>query len=404
MACVFDGIKVLDFGWILVGPQISGYLARHGATIVKVEALNRPDSVRLSAPFKDRMPGQNRSGYFAGLNPNKYGMTLNLKHPKGLEVAKKLVAWADIVTENFAPGVMEGWGLDYEGLKKIKPDIIMIRSSNQGQTGPQAHRRGFGILLASQVGFNAVTGWPDRGPNTSYLGYTDFIAPRFAAAAVSAALIHRKRTGKGQCLDVSQAETALHFLAPVILDYTVNQHREWERAGNASPYSAPHGAYPCQGEDSWCAISVTTDEEWRAFCRAIGNPAWTQRPEFATLIGRKKNEDELNELVGRWTVDHTSREVMMLLQGAGVSAGVVQNTKDLLEDPQLKLRDYVWYLEHDELGQYPHMGPYIKLSRTPAQPRMPAPNLGQHTELVCREFLGMPDEEFTQLLVEGVFD
>jgi len=403
MAGIFEGLKILDFGWILVGPYNTGYLARNGATVVKVEAMKRPDSVRLSAPFKDGKPGVNRSGFFAGLNVNKYSMTLNLNHPKGIDLAKRLVAWADVVSENFAPGVMKRWGLGYDDLKKVKPDIILLSCSNQGQTGPQAKRRGFGILLASQAGFNSMTGWSDRGPSTSYTGYTDFIAPRFAITALIAALIHRRKTGKGQWLDLSQLETALQFLAPVILDYTVNG-REGKRTGNSSPCAAPHGAYPCKGEDRWCAISVSTDKEWLSFCSAIGNPEWPEQSRFATLWARKRNEKELNEWVTQWTMEHTAENVMNLLQKAGVPAGVVQNTKDLLEDPQLKSRDYVWWLEHDELGLYPHLGPYIRLSKTPAEPRTPSPCLGQHTEYVCCEFLRMPDEEFAELVADGVFD
>jgi len=398
----FNGLKVLEFAWVVAGPFLSSYFARHGATVVKVESPTQPDMMRLAAPYKDGVPGLNRSGAYAFINVNKYHMTLNLNHPKGLELARKLVAWADIVSENFTPGRMEQWGLGYEDLKKIKPDIILIRSSNQGQTGPQAARRGFGILLTSQAGFNAITGWQDRGPSSSYFGYTDFIAPRFAATALIAALIYRRRTGKGLCLDMSQLEASQYFLAPLILDYTVHG-RDPRPAGNSCPNAAPHGAYRCKGEDRWCAISVSTDGEWKAFCAAMGHPEWTQEPRFATLLSRKQHEAELNRRVEEWTTNLTAEEVMDLLQEAGVPAGVIKSTKDLLEDPQLNHRNHVWWLEHKEIGPFPHLGASMVFSKTPAEPKMPSPLFGEHNEHVCLEFLGIPKTEFDALLAEGVF-
>jgi benzylsuccinate CoA-transferase BbsF subunit len=403
MKNVFDGLKVLEFAWILAGPLTSGYLAAHGATIVRIESMQQPDMLRTSPPFKDGIPGINRSGGYGGVNANKYSMALDLNNPASMPVVKRLVEWADIVSENYSPGRMEKWGLGYDELKKIKPDIIMIRNSNQGQTGPHASRRGFGILLTSQIGFNSVTGWPDRGPNSSYIGYTDFIAPRFAATALIAALLHRKKTGHGQCLDISQSEAALQFMSPVFLDYCVNGRKEG-RTGNASPYAAPHAAYRCRGDDRWCAISVSSDQEWESFCNVIQHPEWTLDPKFSTLRMRKQNEDELNQLVEQWSVNIEAEQVMRLMQSAGVPAGVVQNGRDLFNDPQLKSRTHTWNMEHEELGNYPFSALSIKLSKTPQEARMPSPCLGQHTQMVCQEFLGMSDEEFVELLNKGVFE
>lgn len=403
MINIFDGIKILDFSWILAGPLTVRYFSSHGATVIKVESITQPDMLRTSAPFKDGKPGLNRSGAFASINYNKYSFNLNLNNPKALPIAHKLVQWADIVSENFAPGRMEKWGLGYEDLKKIKPDIIMLRNSNQGQTGPHATRRGFGILLTSQLGFNSVTGWPDRGPNTSYLGYTDFIAPHFAAVALIAALIRRKKTGEGQCIDISQAEASIHFLSPVYLDYKVNGNKA-QRMGNASPYAVPHGAFPSWGEDRWVAISVSSDSEWESFCDVMGNPPWSSRDEFSTLAGRKRHEDELNERISQWTVTLKAEEAMLLLQGAGVPAGVVEDTRDIFEDAQLRSRDCVKWMQTDEMGLYPYVGPSVCFSETPADIHIPAPNFGEHTQMICQDILGISDEEFVELINEGVLE
>ena len=397
---VFEGVKVADFAWILAGPLVSRGLAAYGATVVRIESSLNPDGLRTSTPYKDGIPGINRSGQFAFRNPNKYSMTINLNHPKGMEVAKRLIAWSDIVSENFTPGRMEQWGLGYEDIKKIKPDIIMIRSSINGQTGPWTNRRGYGILAASEGGYSGITGWSDRWPCPHYFGYGDLVAPRFCLTAVAAALLYRRRTGKGLCIDQAQTEAQLTFMVPAILDYTTNG-RKATRIGNACDYAAPHAAYRCQGDDRWCVIGVFSDEQWEAFCKVLDNTDWIKDPRFATLLSRKKNEDDLNRLVEAWTISHTAVEVMNLMQEARVPAGITQSNKEVLEDPQLNSRNHVWWLEHPEIGPIPHMGSSFVLSRTPAQSRMPAPCLGEHTEYVCREFLKMPDEEFLSLLQEG---
>jgi len=365
--------------------------------------MRRLDINRAAAPYKDNIPGINRSGVWAAYNSNKLGMSLNLSHPKGIEVAKRLVAWSDVVGENFVPGVMERWGLDYGELKKVKSDIIMYSSSNLGQTGPLASQPGYGGQLVAYAGISHLTGWPDRMSVDPYGAYTDFIAPRFLVAAVLAAVDYRRRTGKGQFLDLSQIEVGIHYIAPVILDYTVNKRIE-TRDGNRCPYAAPHGAYPCQGNDRWCAIGVFSDEEWNALCQVMGNLEWTKEARFATLLGRKENEEELNESLGEWTRGFTAEEVMEKLQAAGVPAGVVKNAADIQDDPQLAHRHYYWQLEHPEIGMHYYEGPGFALSKTPAEIRMPAPLLGQHTEYVCREILGMSDEEFVDLSNQGVFE
>lgn len=397
-----EDLKIADFGWAIAAPVICWYLAAHGATVVRVESSTRPDVYRVSAPYKDRKPGLNRAGFFAYPNVNKLSIALNLNLPKGIEIAKKIVAWADVVIDNFRVGPMEKWGLGYEDLREIKPSIIMLRTTNQGLTGPHHTHPGWGWQLVGLSGISNLSGWPDREPLSFGMPYTDVIAPRFGVAALMAALAYRNKTGKGQLIDLSQLETAIQFIAPTMLNYFVNKE-EGKRIGNSSPFATPHGVYRCRGEDRWCAISVLNDEEWQGFCKVIGDPAWTKDEKFRLLLNRKKNEEELNRLVEEWTIQHTAEEVMALMQAGGVPAGVVKNAKDVFEDPQLNQRDYFWTLDHSEMGPFAHLGQPFGLSETPARPLMPAPCLGEHNEYVCTKLLGLSDEEFVELLAEGVF-
>ena len=402
MTTPFEGIKVADFTWWIAGPLTTKTLADYGATVVRIESAQRPGGLRITMPYKDNKPGVNRSGFYAYWNANKYSISLDLGHPQGREIAKKLVSWADITAENFNPGVMENWGLGYEDLKKIRPDAIMLRTSNQGQTGPFSRLGGLGLQLNALAGFVNFTGWADRDPLSFMFAYPDYFVPHFAIATLVAALEYRRRTGKGQMIDLSQSEVSLQFLGPYLLECEANGE-ESTRSGNQHPYAAPHNAYPCQGDDSWCAIAVFSDEDWENFCDVIGNPAWTKDAKFATFYNRKKNEEELDKLIGEWTINHTALETMELMQEVGVAAGMVKKGEDIYQDPQLQEVNLFWVLKHKEIGDFPHMGQPSRLSKTPAQPRMPTPCLGEHTEYVCKELLGISDTEFDQLLISGAF-
>jgi benzylsuccinate CoA-transferase BbsF subunit len=401
---VFSGLKVLAFAWAVVGPLTTKFFADHGATVVRIETSHRPCTMRSSAPYKDNKPGLNRGGYFTYYNANILSFALNMNHPRAAALIRKLVAWSDVFFENYTPGVIEKWGLAYESLKKIKPDIIMLRQSGYGSWGPYKNLPAFGMVLVPIVGLPNFIGWPGKEPlPVGVSAYTDCISPRFAAAALIAALDHRNKTGEGQLLDVSQFEAAISFILPGLLEYE-STGREPERIGNSSPHAAPHGVFPCKGDDRWCAIAVATDGEWQNFCRAIGRPEYSKDPRFKTLADRKNNENELNRLVRDWTVNLTPEEVMSRLQTAGVPAGVVSNTADVFHDPQLARRNIFWPMRHTEMGDYTHLGQSFQLSETPARPYSPAPLLGEHTEQVCTEMLGMSDEEFVELMQAGVFE
>jgi benzylsuccinate CoA-transferase BbsF subunit len=398
-----EGVKVADFCWALAGPLSTKVLADHGAEVIKIEGGNqRIDNQRVTMPFKDDIFGVDRAAVFNPHNTSKRSVAMNLAHPKGVELAKKLVAWADIVTENFAGGAMDRMGLGYEELQKVNPNIIMLSTSVQGQTGPHAGLSGFGPHLAAMSGLQHITGWPDR-PATDIEVYTDFITSRFVVPSLIAALLYRRRTGKGQYIDASQYEMALQFMTPLILDKIVN-NRVAGRMGNRHPDAAPHAAYRCRGEDRWCAISVFTDEEWTGFCEVIANPAWTRDSKFQTLAGRQANEDELNSFVETWTNEHTAEEVMERMQAAGVAAGVLKTIEDLMEyDPQLAHRHHYWKLDHPEIGEYVAWGPPYKLSKSPAELRS-APLLGEHNEFAMKDILGMTDEEVVELIIDEVLE
>ena len=393
-----EGLKVADFTWVAAAPFAMKYLADHGATVVRVESMTRPDIFRVEPPFKDNKPGINRSGWYASYNPGKYSLSLDLKNPKGVEVARKLVMWADLMAENFTPGVMEKLGLDYLSVSKLKPDIIYFSSSGMGITGPSARHSRYGNHISSQAGITHVTGWPDRDGVMPHGGYTDVTTPAFAVVAIMAALEYRRRTGRGQHVDMSQLEVGAQFLIPLFIESEING-REWGRVGNKDPNACPHGVYPCMGPDRWCAIAVFNDEQWNALQRTMGNPSWAGEDRFATLIERKRNEDKLDHLISCWTSQYDAGQLMEQLQRLGVPAGVVQTTKDLFGDPQLRHRNHYVRLHHPEIGEHSYEAPAFTLSKTPGKPRSPAPCLGQHNDLVLKEFLEMTDEEIKELVV-----
>lgn len=395
---VFSDLKIAAFSWAMVGPLTLKFFADYGATVVRVETSRRPCVTRTSAPFKDNVPGINRSGYFNHFSANMMSVSLDMKSPGGLQVARELVAWSDVVMENFTPGVMDAWGLGYEELERIRPGIILVRQNGFGTEGPYRNLAAFGMILAAVAGIPNYIGWPDGGPLPVGVGaYTDCISPRFASAALIAALEYRDRTGAGQLIDLAQFETALYYLLPGILDTAANG-REPVRSGNAVAYAAPHNVYPCKGEERWCTIAVTGDTEWRALCRAVGRPELADDPRFDTLEHRKENEAALDAALGEWTAGRSPEEVMTVLQSAGVAAGIVSNAADVFEDPQLRLRGLFWPMQHSEMGEFTHLGASMVLGKTPAQAAAPSPCLGEHTEYVLTKILGKTDEEFVELL------
>ena len=398
------GVNVLDFCWVAVGPMTTRYLGEHGATVVRVESAKRPGTLRSAAPFPGGVAGINRSGYFASYNANKMGITVDMRHPRSRELMLRLAGWAHIVTENFTPGTMESWGLGFEELSGANPALVMFSASMMGRGGPMERQPGFGPVLSSLVGLTNLTGWPDRTPVNPYGAYTDFIVPRFAVAAILSALDKSRRTGEGVHLDLSQLETSIHFLAPFMLDYTANG-REQERQGNRDPGAAPHGVYPCRGEDRWLALACRTEEQWHALL-AIAEPdgGALHSDCFATLLGRKANEDEIDRLIAEWTSQYDQHGLMQKLQQAGVPAGMVNDPRDLFDDPQLRHRQHFQWLDHPEIGPYATDRSEFNLSLTPGGLETPSPLLGQHTEHFLKEIIGLTEEEYRSLEDDGVLE
>lgn len=271
----------------------------------------------------------------------------------------------------------------------------------QGQTGPFAEYGGLGPMISAVAGFGEISGWTDRMPSPPYGAYSDYFCQRFSSAALIAALDYRQRTGKGMRIEQSQLETSVHMIAPLVMDYAING-RIAGRDGNRLSYAAPHGVYPCTGEDCWIAIAVFDDKQWQSFCKAIGDPSWVRDSKFKTLTGRKKNEDELDNLIAQWTSQHDAKQVEVSLQASGVPANAVEKTSDLFRDLQLEHRKFWVRLEHPEMGTpaFQQQANYI-LSKTPRKISMPSPCLGEHNEYVYKELLGMTDDEIADLIADG---
>ena len=317
-----EGLKVLDFTWVAVGPVTIKYFADNGATVVRVESVTRRDDLRAAPPCKDGVPGINTSQFPASYNTSKYGLGLNMAKPESQALIRRLIKeWQpDVVAESYTPPIKKRWGLDYESLKQLKDDIILFSACQQGQTGPKAAFAGFGMQAAAHAGFYHLTGWPDRLPLPPYGAYSDFINPPNGAAAILAALEYRNRTGKGQHIDLAQFECAIQYLAPVVLDYQTTG-RALKRNGNRDETCAPHGIYPCAAPENepekpvrkgghWCAIAVTSEQEWGALCELMGMPDLNTDSRFDSMRKRLDNSEALDEIISRWTSGFESQALM----------------------------------------------------------------------------------------------
>jgi crotonobetainyl-CoA:carnitine CoA-transferase CaiB-like acyl-CoA transferase len=399
MAGPLTGIKVVGFDWIVIGPLGTSYLGDYGATVVKVESHIRPDGGRFVGPFKGGITNPDSSGFFTHQNSSKYSVTINLRHDSGRKLALELIKWADVVEENMAPGVMQRLGLDYEKAREVNPQVIYLGLSLVGKTGPSRNLAGFGQLAGALGGVTHLSGWPDRISAPPHGAYTDYLTARFIPIIVLAALQYRKRTGKGQFIDMSVFENTAYLMSLPVMDYVINE-RVWDRTGNRHPRACPHGVFQCEGDDRWVAITVFTDEEWQAFCQALDKPELATDPKYSGIEERKRNEDELEKLIAAWTINHNAENIESIMQNAGIAASVVESAADLFSDPQLKFRDGFRSLSHAEMGSVIRAAPASKFSKTPDVQFGP-PALGEHNMYVLEEFLHLSENEIADLYAEG---
>jgi crotonobetainyl-CoA:carnitine CoA-transferase CaiB-like acyl-CoA transferase len=393
-------VRILDFMWVMAGPAATRTLADYGAQVVRVESTRHIDTARTLAPFHGARPDPENSGCFQNLNAGKHMLTLDVRNPEGYAVALDLVRWADVVTESFAPGRMQALRLDWETLRRVNPRLIMLSTCLMGQTGPRAGFAGYGNLAAAISGFSNLGGWPDRPPAGPFSAYTDYVSPRFVALAILAALEHRRQTGEGQYIDCSQAECSLHFLEPALLDYTVNG-RIAGRIGNRDPDAVPHAVFPAAGDDQWVAIAVETEAHWTALCTVLGRPELARDPRFASVAARRTNEEALEAIVAAWTGTRDRHAIAADLQACGVPAYAVQNSPDLVRDPQLLARGHFQRVTHPTERTTTIEGTRFTLSRTPAVSHEAAPTYGAGNEYVLRELLGYDDARITTLVAGG---
>ena len=391
-----DGIRVVDFCWAWAGPYGSLQLAHLGADVIRIESAKRLCPSRLIPPWPDNEPGVNRAGYFNQYNQGKRSLTLDLKAPEAIDIAKTLVSKSDIVMNNFASGVMEKLGVGYDVLRRIKPDIIMVSLPGYGTSGPEKDFVSYGPPQVAQSGLSALTGYVGGPPMMAGFSYGDPNGGIHATFAVMAALLHREKTGQGQYIDLSQWEAAIMLLPEALMDYSMNSTQP-ERMGNRDPQMAPHGVFRSKGDDRWVSLSVRDEAEWQRLCEVMGQPEFSADARFADLGARKENEAALEEIVTAWTQERTADEATQALQNAGIPAYPTLDAIDMVNSPHVGARDYFVELEHPEVGTRRHMGIPWTMSRTPCEIRRPAPCLGQDTEAVLTDVVGLSQDEIVAL-------
>ncbi len=393
------GLKVLDLSWVYAAPLATRMLGDFGATVVKVESTRRPDPSRGGGPYINGDIGPDGSGQFAHFATNKLGLSLDLGNATGREVLLDLVRWADVLVESYSAGVMDDWGLGWDELRQVNPRLVMLSSCLMGQTGPERRFAGFGNLAGAVTGFYDLTGWADRPPAGPFLAYTDYVSPRFMVASVLAALDWRERSGEGQFIDFSQAESSIHFISPALLEAQLTGYC-WSRMGNEDRCAAPHGVYPARGEDSWVAIVCDQDDQWRALAMALG------RGDLASLERgeRLDRRAELDEAVSAWTATRTPGEAEATLQPLGVAVHGVQNSGECLADPQLIERRHFVAVPHPVHPTTIVEGPRVQLSRTPGHARRAGPTIGENNDHVLRDLLGYSDGRITDVVIAGALE
>ena len=413
MTLPLQGVRVLDFGWVNAGAKGARYLSTYGAEVIHLEWKGRLDILRTTSP-QHRVPGGappgsiNLGSSFNNNHAGKWGISLNMRHPKGKDLFRRLLAVSDIVIENYTATTLEGWGFGWERMSEIKPDIIYIQAPGFGRKGPYSAYRTYGPTAAAVGGLTAGVGLADRDPCGYGVSYMDAIGPYFIAIAAMSALRRRNQTNRGVYVDLSQVGPAILYTGTAVPAWSVNG-AAYERSGNRSQHmkAAPHGAYRCAGDDHWIAIACSTDEQWRALTWAMGEPAWIHDPRFATLDARHANQDDLDWFVEAWTQRYERYQLMAYLQEAGVPAGVCQDTQDRYEnDAQLRHRGYFVNVGHAEISKYDVEGHAGIFSDAAPSPRgttgWGAACYAEHNPRVYSDLLGLSSADLEAFAAEDV--
>jgi crotonobetainyl-CoA:carnitine CoA-transferase CaiB-like acyl-CoA transferase len=396
------GLRVLELGSGAAGPVATRYFVEHGAEVIRIESRRAPDFLRVLFLTPDSKLGVDGSPMFLLLNPDKRSFPVDLTKPEGVALVRRLaLEWADVVSENFAPGPIERWGLSHASLAAERPGLVMSSACLFGQTGPQRHYPGFGGQGSAISGFNHLTGWPDREAHGPAHTITDSMSPRFVALGIAAALLEKRRSGRGRYLDLSQIEAAVYVQSEGIARASASGE-VLGRHGNRDEHMAPHGVYPCQGDDRWIAIAVQDDAAWQALRRELGDPAFARNPALDTAAGRLAHADALDAELAAWTRERDAVALAQQLQQAGIEAGIVAKERDLLDDPQLAHRGHFVPVAHPHLGTLLLERSGFRLSASPGGYHRAGPCLGEHGEAILREILGLDDAEIARLTAQEV--
>jgi crotonobetainyl-CoA:carnitine CoA-transferase CaiB-like acyl-CoA transferase len=402
------GVRICDFCGQLAGAGATKWLAAFGAEVIRIEdpvRQGRWDILRGIGPYVDERRGLEFGGGYNNHNTEKLGVTINLRTERGKQLLTELVRQSDCVTENFAAGVLERWGFGYERLKAIRPDVVYVSNCGFGHVGPYAAFKTWGPIVQAVSGLTFASGLADQPPAGWGYSYMDHTGGYYMAMAILLALLHRKRTGEGQWVDLACTEAALTLHGPALLDWTVNRRpsrREGQPHSNRShwPPMAPHGIYPCAGEDAWVAIACRDNGDWARLAAAIGAD-WTGAPAYASLSARLENEDALDAEVSGWTAGQDKFAVEQALRAAGVPCSAVQRPGERVDhDPDT---EGLWpTVTHTAMGEVRVDGLPVRMSRTPWRIERGAPCLGEHNEAVFGRLLGLSPDEVAQLRAEGV--
>ena len=403
-----EGVRILDFSRIWAGPHCTKLLADMGAEVIKVESTRTWDPHRMivgSGNMPDGEQGDdpwNRSGWFNTLHMSKYGITCEIRHPDGKAVLEELVSISDVVVENFRAGLMARRGFDYDSLRRISPDIIVLSMPAFGNTGPWRDFIQYGIGQEQLGGISSMNGYlDDDGPVKSGVNFGDPISGAHAAGAVLSALWRRRRTGSGAFIDVSQLESSVSVVGEHIVGYQMDG-KDPQNRGNTDPVMAPHGAYPCRGHDRWITIAIASDNEWARLCTAMNRPNLIHDDSFANILSRHRNQDALDAIIASWTIELDSPELSRILQDHGIAAAPVMTGEDIFNDPHYQERGLLELVDHSSTGVYFLPGVAWKMSRTPGSVRWPAPRLGEHNQFVFKDILGLTDSDIAHLNAGGV--